>query len=151
MTQFRMVTYGVNEVISFFNNYKTKTPDAYRKASLRVAQSMQMKARAIIDQETIAHTGILRKDVNIKPRGKDYVVVAGEYAPYAYLIEEGRKTIMGYIFIPTNDFPLEGFSKEVPGGQIAGAKGIHFMARATEHARGKSVDIFIDEIKKVTK
>ena len=145
-------TIGADEVAKAFQHYSIKFPQAVRKANEGVAKSLQFKARAIIDAETTAHTGTLRTDVRRVPVGEfNYQVIAGEYTQQAVIIEEGRKAIMGYRFIPTQQYPLEGYAVPSPGGVIAAAKGIHFMRRGTAHAEGKAVEIFHREITKAMK
>jgi len=121
------------------------------KAERRIARSLMMKARNIVDKETVTHTGILRSDIRMKPRGKHWTVVAGELAPYAWIIEHGRKPIAGYKFVPTQLFPLEGFAVPAMGRVIRGAKGIKFMTRATIHATEKSPKIVTEELERVRK
>jgi len=151
MYDIRVRVYGLREVQNMFKDIAVKTPKRLKKAELRVAKSVMGKARVIIDKETTAHTGTLRQDVRIKPTGKHYKVVVGEYAPYAHIIEHGRKAIMGYKFVPTQYMPLEGYAVRAPGRMIKAAKGIHFMRRGKEHGRKKAKQITEEEMRKVTK
>lgn len=144
-------TYGLKETQQYFNKVARGMPKAMKKGELRVAKSVQQKARFIVESETITHTGLLRSDIRIKPTGRHYKVVAGEHAPQAYWIEHGRAAIMGYKFVPTQLFPLEGYAVRSPRRSIRAYKGIKFMQRAREHGRRKAKRMIEREIKKVIK
>jgi hypothetical protein len=122
-----------------------------QKSKLDIARAVQGKAKAIVNKETITHTGLLRSDIRIVPKGRGYVVEAGRYAPHAYWIEYGRRAMIGYRFIPTQAFPLEGYAVPDPEGFIKAAKGIHFMERATNHGRKRAKDIAERNIARVIK
>ena len=143
--------YGTGKVVKYFSRLSRDVRNASTKAQLNIARSVQQKARHIVDTETIAHTGMLRSDIRIIPKGRGYVVAAGMHAPHAYWIEFGRSAIVGYKFVPTQRFPLEGYAVPSSTHFIKEAKGIHFMERATNHARMKARELTECEIKKVIK
>ena len=133
----RVYFVGAEDLAYHMHRLRVGLPEASRKGNLRMARSVMMKARHLVDTRTVAHTGTLRSDIRIKPRGRNYDIVVGEYAPYAYIIEKGRKAIRGYKFIPTQQFPLEGYAVPEAGRVIRPAKGTHFMRDAIKHTKNK--------------
>jgi len=149
----KVTVYGAKKTANYFNRLSRETKRASAKGNLRVARSVQMFARNILDRETIKHTGELWQDVRIhKMGGKNnirYDVIAGQYAPYAWLIEKGRKAMPNRKFVKTQEFPLEGFSVPSPSHSIRAYKGIKYMERATDKARTKAKQVMEEEIRKV--
>jgi hypothetical protein len=143
--------YGAQNARRYFSRLSRDVRSASTRAKLNIARSVQQKARYIVDRETIAHTGLLREDIRIVPVGRGYKVIAGEYAPHAYWIEYGRRAVMGYRFVPTQAFPLEGYAVPAPQSFIKEAKGIHYMERAADHARMRAGEIIERENAKVIK
>ena len=150
MLQVEVDINNLTETIYSLMNLNKQIPFISKHTEIRTAQSVQAKAKFIVDSETTAHTGLLRSDIRIKPVGQHYKVVTGEYASYAILIERGRREIVGRKFIPTQRFPLEGYSVPSADDVIKPFIGIRYMERAAEHGRDKIVGIFIDEWNKLT-
>jgi len=145
--------YGTGKVANYYSRLSRNTKRATRRGAWNVSKSVQMNARNILDRETVKHTGLLWSDVKIKPKGgkgsKSYWVTVGEYAPYAYLIEHGRRAMEGRKFVPTQQFPLEGFSFPSSQHTIRAYKGIKFMERATNKTRMRARSIIEKEIRRV--
>jgi hypothetical protein len=143
---------GARKTANYYSRLSRETKRATRRGALNVAKSVQRNARNILDRKTTKHTGLLWQDVRIKPKGgkgsKSYWVTVGEMAPYAYLIEHGRKAMPGRKFIKTQDFPLEGVSIPSPFHSIAAYPGIHFMRDATNKTRLKAREIIEKDIRR---
>ena len=147
----RVYFQGADELAYHLHRLRVGLPEASRKGNFRMAKSIQMKAKYLVESRTVTHTGLLRSDIKIKPVGRNYDIVVGEHASYAYIIEKGRKAIAGYKFVPTQEFPLEGFAVRAPGRVIKAAKGVHFMRDAIKHTKNKFKHISDEYVKLVKK